>query len=69
MDLVQSLVAVDVLASFSEATSLQFHGNDWGLELAGLLDLLNGERMDSFVEVSVFSLVLALHLSSYYYKV
>ena len=62
VDLVQSFVAVDVLASFSQATSLQLHGNDRCFELTCLLDLFNGEGMNSFIEVGVLRLiVLALH--------
>lgn len=69
MDFVQSLVAVDVLASFSKATSLQLHGDNGCFLFTCLLDLFNGEGMNTFVDICALCLIfLALHLSSYYYK-
>ena len=56
MDFVESLVAVDVLASLTQAALLQLEGGVEGLVVECLLDLLEGEGVDPLVGIGLLLL-------------
>lgn len=59
MDFVESLVAIDILASLTQAALLQLKaGVEWlvWLLLEGLLDLVQGERVNSLVGIRLLLL-------------
>lgn len=59
VDFVESLVAIDILASLTQAALLQLEaGVEWlvWLLLEGLLDLVQGERVNSLVGIRLLLL-------------